>query len=412
MRSGPETVIVAANARHPKRTQSATPSTSTLTAGGPAISVTFTNAAGSKSTSALTTSLVGAGFEITTNGCAGLALGPSKSCQMSVRYPGPAPVTTATATLTVQSKKPAAIASATLTVNGGRPTAADDSFQTDENTTLTVVTPGVLANDSDPQGTPLSAVPATGPAHGVLTLNANGSFTYAPAAGYFGPDSFSYTASDGALASLPATVAITIVRVNVAPVANGDNYTATFDGVVEVGAPDGVLANDSDADGDTLTAALVSGPSHGSLTLDSDGGFRYTAEAGFSGLDSFRYKANDGSGDSAVVTVSLTVGQFADISVRIELEPDSDSDFLRLYVTNHGPHAATVTAGIIVTCADGNQPSEEATQDVEPDGVERAFTVARCNDNPRIEVISAAAEVISSNLPDPVTGNNIDVLFV
>ena len=58
--------------------------------------------------------------------------------------------------------------------------------------------PGILANDTDPNGDALTAVLVTNPSHGTLTLNANGSFTYTPTAGYTGPDSFVYRARDAA----------------------------------------------------------------------------------------------------------------------------------------------------------------------------------------------------------------------
>ena len=71
------------------------------------------------------------------------------------------------------------------------------AYTTPEDTALTITAPGVLANDSDIDGNTLTAVLATGPAHGALTLNANGSFTYTPVANYNGPDSFTYRANDG-----------------------------------------------------------------------------------------------------------------------------------------------------------------------------------------------------------------------
>src|SRR2546427_4283438 len=85
-----------------------------------------------------------------------------------------------------------------------------------------------------------------------------------------GTDSFTYKASDGQAQSGVATVTITVTPVNDAPVAaNDDTYTTPEDTQLTVSAP-GVLANDTDADGDTLTAVLVSGPSHGTLTLNAD----------------------------------------------------------------------------------------------------------------------------------------------
>ena len=64
-------------------------------------------------------------------------------------------------------------------------------------------------------------------------------------------------------------------------------------------AAPGVLGNDSDIDGDTLTAVLVSGPAHGTLALNSDGSFTYTPSANYNGSDAFRYKANDSAAGHA-----------------------------------------------------------------------------------------------------------------
>ena len=90
------------------------------------------------------------------------------------------------------------------------PTANPDTYSTDYQTTLNVAAPGVLANDADPENHALSAALVTDPNHGTVILNANGSFTYTPASGYSGGDSFAYEAYDGALYSAAATVAITV----------------------------------------------------------------------------------------------------------------------------------------------------------------------------------------------------------
>src|SRR5207245_2588832 len=103
---------------------------------------------------------------------------------------------------------------ATVTLNvtpvDDPPVAANDAYATAEDQPLTVSAPGVLANDTDIDGGPLSAVVVTSPAHGALTLNANGSFTYTPAANYNGTDTFTYKANDGFTFSNVATVTITI----------------------------------------------------------------------------------------------------------------------------------------------------------------------------------------------------------
>ena len=88
------------------------------------------------------------------------------------------------------------------------PTAVNDPYSTPEDTALVITTPGALANDTD--GNPLTAIKVTDPSHGTVTLNANGSFTYTPAANYSGPDSFTYKANDGAASSNVATVSITV----------------------------------------------------------------------------------------------------------------------------------------------------------------------------------------------------------
>ena len=191
------------------------------------------------------------------------------------------------------------------------PEADDDAYEVDEDAVLNVVASGVLGNDDDADGDDLTATLVSGPSHGSLTLNADGSFGYAPDTDYHGEDSFTYVANDSSADSNVATVSITVNPVNDAPVADNDAYDVDEDAVLNVAAS-GVLGNDDDVDGDDLTAALVSGPSHGSLILNADGSFSYTPEADYHGEDSFTYVANDGSEDSNVATVSITVNPVND----------------------------------------------------------------------------------------------------
>src|SRR5213075_604843 len=210
------------------------------------------------------------------------------------------------------------IATATITVTpvNDTPVAAnDDSYTTPEDTQLTVAAPGVLANDSDVDGDALSAVLATGPSHGTLTLNGDGSLVYMPALNFNGIDSFTYRASDGQAQSGIATVTITVTPINDAPVAaNDDSYTTPEDTQLTVAAP-GVLANDSDVDGDALSAVLATGPSHGTLTLNSDGSLVYMPAPNFNGVDSFTYRASDGQAQSGIATVTITVTPINDAPV-------------------------------------------------------------------------------------------------
>jgi large repetitive protein len=203
----------------------------------------------------------------------------------------------------------------TITAVNDAPVAVADSYSTAEDTALTVVAPGVLANDTDADSDPLTAIKVTDPAHGTLTLNGDGSFVYTPAADYSGPDSFTYKANDGPAESNVATVSLTVTPVNDAPVAVADSYSTAEDTALTVTALLGVLANDTDADGNPLTALQVVGPTHGTLTLAADGSFVYTPAADYSGPDSFTYKANDGTAESNVATVSLTVTPVNDAPV-------------------------------------------------------------------------------------------------
>jgi VCBS repeat-containing protein len=186
----------------------------------------------------------------------------------------------------------------------GAPQSANDAYGIDEDGLLTVPAPGVLANDADPNNLPLSAHLDTAPAHGELTLNTNGSFTYRPNGNFTGADGFTYQACNGSLYSAATAVSITVTNLPDAPVAVADSYLATTNRTLSIPAP-GVLRNDTEHDGDAMSAIKVSDPAHGTVTLNADGSFTYTPDTGFSGPDSFEYKVSDGALESPVATVSL-----------------------------------------------------------------------------------------------------------
>lgn len=213
------------------------------------------------------------------------------------------------------------VTTVTITVRprNDRPEAADDVYEVDEDTTLTIAAPGVLVNDRDADGDPLTATLETLPLNGVVTLNADGSFTYVPRANFYGTDSFTYRAYDGTEESGVGLVTINVRPVNDVPVANDDNFFTQEDTQLVVAAP-GVLVDDIDADGDALSAVLVNNVSNGTLLLNADGSFVYTPNLDFSGTDTFTYRATDGKGVSNVATVTITVGVVNDVPVA---NPDS-----------------------------------------------------------------------------------------
>lgn len=395
------------------------------------------------------------------------------------------------------------------------PLAVADSYNVTQDTPLTVNLPGVLANDSDAESVPLTAVLVTPPNHGDLTLNTDGSFNYIPNTAYFGTDTFTYFANNGILSSETATVTI-----EVQPIANviangsfesdytgwtqtgnqsigyfsptdgmkivdfnggndppnavlsqsfatvaGQSYTLEFDaGILDyvrkhqileievkgfstllsktvsltgqgdggidwlaqkasftadgnsatlifrdqsastvgvdllldhvrvagpsslvtsgpiaasdayavavnttlvIAAPIGLLANDSDPLSSPLIALLDEQPAHGNITLNSDGGFTYLPVTDFNGVDSFRYRVNNGSLDSNTAQVFITVGN---PSTQILTNPSFESGFAAWTATgNLGTEFYPATDGILMVAFNG--------QNSEPNGsLSQTFT--------------------------------------
>lgn len=184
----------------------------------------------------------------------------------------------------------------------GLPVAANDSYTVSAGSVLNIAAPGVLANDADPDGSALTAVLVAGPGHGALTLNANGSFSYAPAAGYSGADSFSYRGSDGQALGNTATVSLTVAAgtANKSPVAQNDSYSAPKR-TSSIYAPQvfNVLSNDKDADGtiNSGTVTIVSPPGQGgTVTVTSAGKVSYVPALRYTGTETFSYKVQDNRG--------------------------------------------------------------------------------------------------------------------
>jgi VCBS repeat-containing protein len=185
------------------------------------------------------------------------------------------------------------------------PVGNPDTYGLDEDTTLTIPAPGVLGNDTDADGQQLFITAGTAPSHGTFELFSNGSFTYTPAPDYNGPDSFTYQVSDGIDTTTPVTVNITVNPVNDAPVVvASDTIPFPKNGFIGFSLQN----RSSDVDGDTLTATLVSGTSHGVLTFDGvQRVFTYKPDLDYTGTDTFTYTVSDGTLTSGVSTVTLVV---------------------------------------------------------------------------------------------------------
>jgi hypothetical protein len=181
------------------------------------------------------------------------------------------------------------------------PVAQNDSATTPAATAVLVP---VLANDSDPDGNPLT-ISAVGQAqNGTATTQGSG-IQYLPRAGFTGTDTFTYTISDGQGGSASATVTVVVDAGSGGrpPVAVTDTATTPSGSPVTID----VLANDSDPDGDALDVPAVGAPANGTAALAGNGRVTYTPAAGFVGSDSFTYTLRDATGATATGTVNVTV---------------------------------------------------------------------------------------------------------
>jgi hypothetical protein len=192
------------------------------------------------------------------------------------------------------------------------PVAAADSYTTMQDTPLTVAAPGIYANDSDADSSFFVAMLFPVDPHGTLDLDeVTGAFTYTPDVGFQGDATFRYRLNDpaGNLSGF-VPVTITVLGVNVPPVAVDDSYTVAQDTALTVPAATGVLANDSDADSASWSISNTVTPLHGDLVLDAaTGAFSYTPDAGWFGIDTWGYRLQDSSGnvsDWATVTITVT----------------------------------------------------------------------------------------------------------
>ncbi len=241
---------------------------------------------------------------------------------------------------------------------GLSPIAVNDLYHAVSDQTLDVATSGVLANDSDAEGDALQALEFRGPAHGSLELNPDGSFSYTPESGFSGTDGFIYQVDDGESRSHLAAVTIRVVDANSAPQGQADSYIASEDVLLSIGATHGVLANDTDVDGDPLEAILGEGPSHGTLNLNADGSFSYQPNENFNGFDSFTYQVSDGSESSDLIMVELTVEAVNDAPIGANDQ----------YSTNEDEPLTIVTdLGVLANDSDVDNDPLQAILDVGPE---------------------------------------------
>ncbi|MCV7419785.1 tandem-95 repeat protein [Mycobacterium yunnanensis] len=256
------------------------------------------------------------------------------------------------------SRNQTATATVTITVvNAGYtppPFVVGDAVFTPVDTAVSIT---VLANDFGFSGNPLTATVGNQPRSGVVSDDGTGTFVYTPNAGFVGVDSFTYAAADGVGGSSTATVTVNVGRYFNDPLVGRDYYDATKDTPLVVSPQWGVLSNDFDPDGDSMTAAVTQQPAYGTVVMASDGSFVYTPAAGFLGQDVFSYTATDSTMAANTTTVTITV------KVAPNLPPQANFDGYQTYVgvpvtldllaNDSDPEGAPLTARIVTKPTSG-----------------------------------------------------------
>ena len=226
------------------------------------------------------------------------------------------------------------------------PNAGNDIDSTEVNVPVII---NVLANDSDPEGGPLTVTSiVNGPDNGTATIDTTGTITYTPDAGFTGNDGFTYSVCDslGLCDTAIVAIAIGIDPADHYPIAVNDEGTTPVNTPITIP----VLQNNSDPDGDPLTVTLLSDPANGTIVLNPDGTVTYTPNSLFEGTDYFTYAACDDGilalCDTAYVTITVGDGDDSPIAqddvastlvntpVEIDvLANDFDPNFDQLIVT-------------------------------------------------------------------------------
>jgi hypothetical protein len=204
------------------------------------------------------------------------------------------------------------------------PVAQGEAYVIAKDTPLQVLAAsGLLVNDIDPDGESVAVILVTDYVdHGTLNVFAAGNFTYTPATGFTGTDSFSYLIRANGVYAPAATTTITVFDPNRAPLATSDLYYVPSGGSLAIPAAAGVLRNDLDPDGNSISASLITNTvDHGTLSLFPDGRFTYTPAFRYSGIDRFTYQMKDSNNVPASATATIYVGVTSDPASPVPLPP-------------------------------------------------------------------------------------------
>ncbi len=290
------------------------------------------------------------------------------------------------------------------------PVANDDSYTTPQDTSLDIPAPGVLGNDTDPDGDTLTAVKKSDPQNGSLTLNSDGSFTYTPDTGFFGNDAFTYAASDGQVEGNTATVTIAVQQqgggnqaptCTIASPANNATFTLPQGGSVDV--PFSGTAQD--ANGDTLDlAGTFTGGTPASATASGTGSVTLTQTVSYDAAGSYTLSfsatetnTNPALSCQASVTISVQQQQGDLVTDPVNEQTQQGNQAYKVLAANDlGMHCADQDYQIFSILPPFNVVHAQVIQ---MGSSPKLVTPA---DNPNMSVVYSAA----SNAKDPVFDPN------
>ncbi len=303
----------------------------------------------------------------------------------------------------------------TVTPVNDAPVASPDTGTTPEDTP---VSGNLLGNDRDIDGPALSVTQfsvggntfaagstATLPGVGTLTVNADGSYTFTPAANFNGAvPPVGYTVSDGSL-SASSSLNLTVTAVNDAPLAVNDNFSTDEDTPVTLGIG-ALLANDSDPEGSPLTLVSVQAPVNGTVAIVG-GNVVFTPNPDYNGPASFTYTVSDGQGGTSTATVAIDVLPVVDPAISIsDVSVNEAAGTATFIVTLSQATTATVTVGYTSatgTAGTGDFGAANGTLSFAPGVVSQTITVPIADD-----AVFEGSESFTINLVSPVNATLAD----
>lgn len=232
-----------------------------------------------------------------------------------------------------------------VSLTNSPPTADPNSIITQEDKSVQI---NLTGSDSDDKHLTYSIV--TYPSHGSVSGVAP-SITYTPNQDYSGIDRFTFAVNDGKLSSHPATISLTITALNDPPVANG------LSAITKIDKPVTINLTGEDIDGDTIKYVICTQPEHGTLAIGSDfyteGKLIYAPEPQYTGIDSFKYKINDGKTDSAEAIVSMDVVRNYPPMAKVQSVTTAENTKTSIVLSGSDPEGDTLVYNIVTNPAHG-----------------------------------------------------------